>query len=73
MKQTEMVLDYIKRHGSITAWEAMRELRIMRLASRINELRNAGFPIYGIMQYKRTQDGVLKKWKVYYLKNEVEK
>lgn len=67
MTQNEKVLDYIKRHGSITAWDAMRDLKIMRLASRINDLRSAGYPIHGIMQYKRTQDGETKKWKEYYL------
>lgn len=67
MTQNEQVLDYIRKHGSITALEAMRELGIMRLASRINELINLGVPIKGFMQYHKTQDGTIKKWKVYYI------
>lgn len=40
MTQREMVLKYIKEEGSITQWEAMKELGIMRLGARIWDLRN---------------------------------
>ena len=39
------VLDYIDCWGSITALEAMRDLGVMRLASRISDLRNLGIEI----------------------------
>lgn len=37
--QCNRVLEYIKQHGSITQFEAMLELGVMRLASRISELK----------------------------------
>lgn len=45
MKQTERVLDYMRRFGGITALEAMRDLGIMRLASRISDLKRQGYAI----------------------------
>lgn len=37
--QANRVLQYMKDFGSITQYEALRDLGIMRLASRISELR----------------------------------
>ena len=46
MKETQcnMIMAHIKKHGSITSLEAMTEYGIMRLASRINDLRRRGAP-----------------------------
>lgn len=43
--QAQRILEYIKEHGSITQFEAFTELGIMRLASRISELRRTGVQI----------------------------
>lgn len=43
--QAQRVLDYIKTFGSITQLEALRDLGVMRLASRISELKSQGYPI----------------------------
>lgn len=43
-KQTERVLEYMEKHGGITQLEA-DELAVKRLASRICDIRKAGFPI----------------------------
>ena len=44
--QWKRVLEFIDRFGSITAWEAMKELGIMRLAARIFDIRSRhGIPI----------------------------
>lgn len=43
--QTERVLKYMEQHGSITSLQAISLLGVMRLASRISDLRKAGFPI----------------------------
>ena len=40
MKQTEQVLWYLDKYGSITPLEAMRDLGIMRLGARIWDLKN---------------------------------
>lgn len=42
MTQNERVLDYMERFGSITQLEALSDLGIMRLASRINDLKKKG-------------------------------
>lgn len=38
--QEERIYRYCKDNGSITGWEAMKELGIMRLASRIHDMRS---------------------------------
>lgn len=45
--QAERVLDYIREFGSITQLEALRDLGVMRLASRITDLRRMGYNIEG--------------------------
>jgi hypothetical protein len=41
--QKERVLDYMKRTGSITAYEAIKELGILQLSARLVELERAGY------------------------------
>ena len=43
--QAERVLDYIREFGSITQLEALRDLGVMRLASRITDLKKRGYKI----------------------------
>ena len=43
--QNERIIDYMERFGSITQFEALADLGIMRLASRISDLRRLGYPI----------------------------
>ena len=43
--QNERILDYISEFGSITQLEALRDLGVMRLASRISDLRKQGYVI----------------------------
>ena len=43
--QCQRVLDYMEQHGGITQFEAMIELGVMRLASRISELKKEGYEI----------------------------
>ena len=67
MTQEQQVLEYIEKHGSIDAWQAMRELHIMRLASRVHDLKEAGVPIVGVMKTRVAKDGTVKRWKEYSL------
>ena len=43
--QNERIIDYMNRFGSITQFEALQDLGIMRLASRISDLRSRGYSI----------------------------
>jgi hypothetical protein len=45
--QSQRVLEYIRETGSITQLEALRDLGVMRLASRISDLRKDGYLIDG--------------------------
>lgn len=45
MTQCERVKNYIDEFGSITALDAMRDLGVMRLASRISDLKDRGYAI----------------------------
>lgn len=45
--QEQRVLDYIRENGSITQLEALYELGVMRLASRISSLKKQGINIVG--------------------------
>ena len=62
------MLDYIEKYGSIDGWRAMRDLKIMRLASRVHDARELGFPIVGIWRERTAEDGTKTRWKAYYLK-----
>ena len=43
--QTERILEYIEEHGSITQIQALNDCGVMRLASRISDLKKMGYPI----------------------------
>lgn len=45
MTQCEKILRHMQDFGSITSLEAMQEYGIMRLASRISDLKRIGTPI----------------------------
>ena len=45
MTQCDRILRHMKDYGSISSLEAMTEYGIMRLASRINDLKGMGYPI----------------------------
>ena len=44
IKQTDRVKDYLERFGSITQYDALRDLGIMRLASRMSDLKQERYP-----------------------------
>lgn len=45
MRQNDRILRHLQDHGSISALEALEEYGIMRLASRISDLKKSGIPI----------------------------
>lgn len=69
--QCGRILEYLHQHGGITQYEALLELGIMRLASRMSELKKRGYPVewewvkvsnrYGeacrVKRYKLRQEG----------------
>lgn len=57
MTQCEMVLRHMEEQGSITSLEAMQEYGIMRLASRIADLKRAGLQISREMVSRKNRFG----------------
>lgn len=41
--QCDRIIDYIKRYGSITSWQAYADLGITQLAARIFQLKERGY------------------------------
>lgn len=56
-KQTDRVLAYMREFGGITQFEAMRDLGVMRLASRISDLKRQGYAITGKMEAVKNRYG----------------
>ena len=43
--QNDRIIEYMREFGSITQLEALRDLGVMRLASRISDLKKQGYAI----------------------------
>lgn len=67
MTQNEKVLDYIQQYGGITQLEALRDLGILRLASRVSDLRKLGNDIGREMIAVRNREGGTTKVARYYM------
>lgn len=57
MTQQERIVRHLRDYGSITSLEAMQEYGVMRLASRVSDLKKAGFPIRSEMVKGRNRYG----------------
>lgn len=55
--QNERILRYINEFGSITQLEALKDLGVMRLASRISDLRKQGYPISSTVETVKNRYG----------------
>lgn len=67
MTQNERILNYIKDFGSITTLEAMQDLGVMRLGSRVSELRQDGFNIIDEWETRLNRYGEKVSYKRYRL------
>lgn len=54
--QNQRILEYINEFGSITQLEALRDLGVMRLASRISDLRKQGYGIISKREAVKNRD-----------------
>ena len=71
MTQTERILRHLEDHGSINPLEALREYGIMRLASRITDLKKQGYPIAKTMEKSKNRYGETVHYAVYVMEAEV--
>lgn len=65
--QCDKVLEYMKRFGSITQIQALSDIGCMRLASRISDLRQQGYPIGRRMKTSKNRYGDDVYFAEYYL------
>lgn len=68
--QCQRILDYMLDHGSITQLEALKDLGVFRLASRISELRKNGHQISSQMVKVENRYGETCRVKRYRLSRE---
>ena len=67
MTQNERILRHLCDHGSITTLEAIQEYGVMRLASRIHDLRRQGFDISGETVAAKNRYGEPTRFSRYYI------
>lgn len=65
MTQTQRILRHLEDYGSITQMDAMQDYGIMRLASRVNDLRREGHPIITEVVEGRNRYGEKTRWARY--------
>ena len=69
--QCQLILDYIEEFGSITPLEAMRDLGVYRLASRISEMKHKhSIPVKSVWETVTTRRGTKTRIKRYSLEKE---
>ena len=67
MKQTDLVLDYMKKNGSITPQEAWHKLGVYRLAAVIFTLKERGIKITSIRETGVNRFGEETRYGRYFL------
>lgn len=65
--QCDRIIRHLKDYGSITSLEGITEYGIMRLASRISEIRKKGYRIKVKYEGGRNRYGEPVSWARYYL------
>lgn len=65
MTQTQRILRHLEDFGSITQMDAIRDYGIMRLASRVNDLRREGHPIVTEVVTGKNRYGETTRWARY--------
>ena len=69
MTQYDRIIRHMEDYGSITPLEAMSEYGIMRLASRVNDLKNRGLDIRRVMESSKNRYGEPVCYARYYLED----
>lgn len=65
--QVEMILDYCKRFGSISNFEAVRRLGVYRLASRIHDIKQLGYTVTTCRETGNNRAGRVVQYARYYI------
>lgn len=70
LKQTELIIRHMQDYGSISSLTAMQEYGILRLASRISDLRAQGYAIVAETKTGKNRYGENTHYAVYRFKEE---
>lgn len=70
--QCQRIVDYIVKFRSITSAQAMDDLGCFRLASRVHDLKQMGYPIKSIWVHGKNRFGDSTRYKMYVLPEEWE-
>jgi len=70
LTQKDKIIAYIKKYGSITPLDALREFSCMRLATRIFELKEDGYDIVTKIEKSKNKSGEPVHYARYYLQED---
>ena len=73
LTQCQRIIDYMVQFGSISSFEAFSDLGIVRLASRIHDLKTQGYDITSEIKTSKNRFGETVSFKVYRLAENGEK
>lgn len=69
MSDCEKILDHLRKHGSITSWEAIQRFRCTRLSGRIFDLRKRGYVISATTEESVNAEGEKTRYSRYRLED----
>ena len=67
MNQHTLILDFIRKYGTLTPYQAFECLGITKLATRISELRAKGAKIKDVWEENHNRYGKKVRYKKYYI------
>lgn len=67
VSQKDRIINYIRQFGSITSWEAYKDLGVMQLGARIDQLQKEGYVFRTEWESKKNRYGENVSFKRYYL------
>lgn len=75
MKKTQKkkIIEYMKQFGSVTSWEAYRDLSITQFATRIKELKEEGYRFQTKWEKRKNHEGKLVNFKRFYFRSNTSK
>lgn len=71
LTQCERILDYIRRYGSITSWQAYADLSVTQLGARIYGLKEQGYVFKKERVYTKNRMGEDTHYDKYMLVEEI--
>ena len=71
ISQKDRILQYIRQYGSISSWEAYKELGVTQLGARIDSLKKEGYEFRTEWESSINRFGDKTEYKRYYIQNDI--